>query len=172
MNLFLFSLFNFTIYSFLGWIIENVYCLFVTGGFQQDGFLRGPIKPMYGISVLLLVLYNKYFKVNTLTLLLLCFIIPTLIEYLSGYMLKKFFNKTYWDYSALTYNFKGLISLRFSLYWMLLSFTTLYLLQPVIDTLYTRFFNIYITLIPFIVVLLTLDLVYTVKFLRLDSLVR
>lgn len=172
MNLFLFSLFNFTIYSFLGWIIENVYCLFVTGAFQQDGFLRGPIKPMYGISVLLLVLYNKYFKVNTLTLLLLCFIIPTLIEYLSGYMLKKFFNKSYWDYSTLTYNFKGLISLRFSLYWMLLSFTTLYLLQPVIDTLYTRLFNIYITLIPFIVVLLTLDLVYTVKFLRLDSLVR
>lgn len=171
MDLILFSFFNFTIYSFLGWIVENIYCLIVTGAFQQDGFLRGPIKPMYGIGVLLLVLYNKYFKVNTFTLWFLCFIVPTLIEYLSGYMLKKFFNKTYWDYSTLRYNYKGLISLRFSLYWMFLSFTAIYILQPVIDSLYARSFNIYIRLFPFILALLVIDVIYTVKVLRVGTLV-
>ncbi len=42
MNLINYTLFNFIVYSFIGWIIEEVYCFCITGKFKEDGFLIGP----------------------------------------------------------------------------------------------------------------------------------
>ncbi|HBF6445007.1 TPA: hypothetical protein KOT04_003754, partial [Clostridioides difficile] len=42
----LYFLFNFFLYGFIGWIIENLYSYYKQGHFQEDGFLNGPFKPM------------------------------------------------------------------------------------------------------------------------------
>ncbi|MEW9934864.1 putative ABC transporter permease, partial [Clostridium butyricum] len=38
--------FTFIIYSFAGWIIEELYSKYSTGRFKKDGFLKEPLKPM------------------------------------------------------------------------------------------------------------------------------
>ena len=43
-------LYNFFIYGFLGWILENVFSYAVTGHYKEEGFLIGPFKPMYSIT--------------------------------------------------------------------------------------------------------------------------
>lgn len=43
-------LFYFTVYSFLGWVLEGSYNLYSTGTFRKEGFLKGPFKPMYGCA--------------------------------------------------------------------------------------------------------------------------
>ena len=40
----LYFLFNFFLYGLIGWGIEEIYCLVMTGHFQEDGFLYGPFK--------------------------------------------------------------------------------------------------------------------------------
>ena len=145
MYLIFYMTFNFIIYSFIGWIIEEVYSFATTKKFKEDGFLIGPFKPMYGIAVTLLVLCNEILGINGIPIMLLCFLIPTTVEYISGAMLKHIFNKVYWDYSNFKYNIHGFVTLRFSLYWTLLSFIGIYYLQNAIYNLYIqkeRVFNI------------------------------
>lgn len=163
MYLIFYMTFNFIIYSFIGWIIEELYSFAITKKFKKDGFLIGPFKPMYGIAVTLLVLCNEILGIDGISLILLCFLIPTTVEYISGYMLKHAFNKVYWDYSNFKYNIHGFVTLRFSLYWTLLSFIGLYYLQSAVNNLYIqeeRFFNIGVIIGT---IVLTVDLYLTLK---------
>ena len=69
-------LYNFFIYGFLGWILENVFSYAITGHYKEEGFLIGPFKPMYAIAMAWIIqLHNAFpnkifllFKVNTLVL--------------------------------------------------------------------------------------------------------
>lgn len=169
MYLIFYMTFNFIIYSFIGWIIEEAYSFAITNKFKKDGFLIGPFKPMYGIAVTLLVLCNEILGIDGISLILLCFLIPTTVEYISGYMLKRVFNKVYWDYSNFKYNIHGFVTLRFSLYWTLLSFFGLYYLQSALYNLYIqkeRFFNIGVIVGT---IVLTVDLYLTLKKLSYEQ---
>ena len=121
-------IFIFVIYSFLGWCLEEVFSYFVLGYFKKEGFLSVPFKPMYGVLNLSKAVMTIFFIV-----------IPTTVEYISGYLLKKYFDKVYWDYNDIKYNFQGLICLRFSLAWIGLSALTIFAIQPVISRIYLTF---------------------------------
>ena len=62
--------------------------------------------------------------------LTLIFIIPTAIEFLTGYLDFKLKKVRLWDYSEEKFNFMGFICLRFSLYWFLISLVYYYFLMP------------------------------------------
>ena len=137
MNIISYICFLFIIYSFLGWITEQLYSLYKSHRFQSDGFLDVPLKPMYGTAMTLLIMFFEVFNNNNIyILLLLCFIIPSLIEYISGYLLYRLFKKNYWDYSSLKYNFNGYVCLRFSLYWTILSWIGVVYVNPIIKNYY------------------------------------
>jgi uncharacterized membrane protein len=105
----------------------------------------GPFKPMYGIAFTIIIICNEVLDITGVSLIILCFLIPTTVEYISGYILKYAFNKTYWDYSDLRYNIHGFVTLRFSIYWMLLSLIGLYSIQTILNSLYIQkqdFFNV------------------------------
>ncbi len=114
-------LFNFIIYSFIGWEIEEVYSFIITGKFKREGFLIGPFKPMYGIAFTSLIICNEVLGINGVSLILLCLLIPTTVEYISGYILRHVFNKNYWNYSNFKYNLYGYVTISFSFYWMISS---------------------------------------------------
>ena len=46
MYLLFYLFFTFIIYSFAGWVIEELYSKHSTGRFKKEGFLKGPLKPM------------------------------------------------------------------------------------------------------------------------------
>lgn len=155
--------FNFIIYSVIGWIIEEAYSFLVNKKFKREGFLIGPFKPMYGIAVTLLILCNQTLGIDGGPLIMLCFLIPTTVEYISGYMLKHIFNKIYWDYSHLKYNIHGFVTLKFSLYWTLLSYIGIYFLQPVVYNFYKGSEGILIIAVCFLLSILILDLLLTLQ---------
>lgn len=122
-------LYNFFIYGFIGWIIENIFSYYIHGHFQKDGFLKGPFKPMYAIAMALIVeLYNAL--PNIIFLIIISFIIPTSVEYITGVLMRRFFHKNYWDYSQEKYNYEGIICLRFSLIWVILSIIAVKIIHP------------------------------------------
>lgn len=122
-------LYNFFIYGFIGWIIENVFSYYIHGHFQKDGFLKGPFKPMYAIAMSWILELYKVLP-NIMLLIIISFIIPTSVEYITGFLMRRFFHKDYWDYSKEKYNYEGIICLRFSLIWVLLSIIDVKIIHP------------------------------------------
>ena len=45
----------FVIYAFLGWCTEVAYAALETGKFVNRGFLNGPVCPVYGCGVLVVI---------------------------------------------------------------------------------------------------------------------
>lgn len=160
MNLSLYIGFNFFIYSFIGWIIEEVYSYITINTFKKDGFLIGPFKPMYGTAMVILVILNEVFGVDRTVLSLFCFLIPTTVEYISGFLLKSIFNKSYWNYSKQNFNINGYVCLKFSLYWMILSFIGVIYLQRVLKRIFYKIKKYYLSYLIFIgLVMMILDII-------------
>jgi uncharacterized membrane protein len=128
-------IFYFTVYSFLGWLLENSYNLFTKRVFFKDNFLLGPFKPMYGFAPVILVYFMGY-EPNWFVVILLCFFVPSIVEFISGYLLKKFFHREWWDYSDMPFHLQGYVCLPFSLCWTFLSFISLRWIHPFIVSVY------------------------------------
>lgn len=156
-------LFNFFLYGFIGWIIEEVYCFAVTGHFQEDGFLYGPFKPMYAIAMSILILIQDTFHLHALILFIICAIIPTTVEYLSGLLTRHVFHVDYWNYYHLKFNFQGLICLQFSICWTILTYIGIQFVQPIIRHIYEVNFSTWFILAPFFSLVLLLDEGFTIQ---------
>ena len=155
--------FVFVLYSFLGWCLEEVYCFFITKHFKEDGFLKGPFKPMYGFAISIIVLIKEVLNVQGILLVITFFVVPTFIEYISGYLLKKEFNVVYWDYSENKFNYNGFICIKFSIYWTILTVGVVWLIQPYVMSVYNEFSNILEIITLMVLVYLLLDLRATIK---------
>ena len=123
----------FFIYSFIGWIIETIYAMFVHGYFVKRGFLFGPICPIYGFgSVLLLMSTKKVYK-KPLLKFLIATIAFTLFEYMVSFALEMLFRLRWWDYSKDFLNIQGRVSLLYSIFWGVIGLILLEKLHPYIQ---------------------------------------
>lgn len=143
-------LFYFTCYSFFGWIIENVYSKLTTGLFWKEGFFKGPFKPMYGIAPILVLLFIHE-NSHWFTIILLAFFVPTLVEYVTGYVLRELFQQKWWDYSQIPLQLNGLICLPFSICWTFLILICIYFVHPYLYMIYKQISVIWsILFLPFL----------------------
>ena len=84
---------------------------------------------MYGLTtVFLAFLYLT--QLSLVYKLVLIFIFPTAIEFITGYLYLKLKGSRPWDYSGEPFNFMGIIRLRFSIYWFILSLFFFYFILP------------------------------------------
>lgn len=123
----------FFIYSFLGWITEVLYAYWARGFFVNRGFLYGPLCPIYGSGIILVVLLLGRFSSNTIILFILATILTSLLEYITGFILENFFHTKWWDYSNNHYNLSGRICLCFSIIWGLASIAIIKIIHPLIS---------------------------------------
>lgn len=105
----------FTIYSFIGWVTESIYCSIPVGEFINRGFLTGPFCPVYGIGGVIVVSLLTPFQHNVLALYVAGVITTSILEYLTGFVLEQIFHTTYWDYSSHRFNLHGRVCLQNSL---------------------------------------------------------
>ena len=125
----------FTIYSFIGWIFEFVYTSIKLKRLNDRGYLYGPFCPIYGFAALLMIICLAPVKTNLLIFFIACISFCTGLELFTGIILKKIFHKNLWDYSKRKYNFLGIICLKFSLIWGILSFVFMIFIHPMIESL-------------------------------------
>lgn len=156
-------LFYLLVYSFFGWMLENA-ASYLTEGKWKEPFLKGPYKPMYGIAPVLLLLLGR--GQNPYVVLLLCFLIPTAVEYVSGYLLHKAFHHRWWNYSRFRLQLGGHICLRFSVYWTVLSLAFLRYIHPSIAGMYTVIAPVWAKVGAVFVLLFFIDFVWTCLYRR------
>lgn len=123
----------FFIYSFLGWLIETIYAMFVHGYFVKRGFLFGPICPIYGFGAVLLLMATKKLYKKPLLKFLIATIAFTLFEYMVSFILEMLFGLRWWDYSKDFLNIQGRVSLLYSIFWGVIGVIVLEKIHPFIQ---------------------------------------
>jgi Predicted membrane protein len=107
----------FFIYGFLGWCTEVAYAAVKERRFVNRGFLRGPICPIYGVGVTLVILFLEPLQENFVLLYVASVVFVTILEGVTGFVLDKVFHNKWWDYSKQPLNIGGYVCLLFSLVW-------------------------------------------------------
>jgi uncharacterized membrane protein len=121
----------FTLYSFMGWILEVIYRSFSAKKLVNAGFLIGPFTPIYGIGASILIAISLYAVTLPLPLAILLFAIAIiLLEFFTGFIIEKIFGFKLWDYSENAFNFRGIICPSFSLFWTALALLFIYVIHP------------------------------------------
>ncbi len=120
----------FFIYAFIGWCVEVIFHAVSEGKFLNRGFLNGPICPIYGFGVLTVALCLSPVKENTLLLFFASVILCSALEFVTGFVLERFFNDKWWDYSKEPLNIHGYICLKFSLAWGLACLLVVNVIYP------------------------------------------
>lgn len=107
----------FLIYAFLGWCSEVAFAAVNKGKFVNRGFLNGPVCPIYGFGMLIVVTLLWGLRGNLILLFLGSAVLTTALEFVTGWVLEKFFHDKWWDYSDMPFNIKGYICLKFTVLW-------------------------------------------------------
>ena len=137
-------LWYFMIYSVIGWIIEVSFHAVTLGKVVNRGFLNGPLCPVYGSGVLMVlaVVYidgalfgfeTDLQKASTFGLFIVGIVFATLIELIAGFVLDKLFHARWWDYRGMKFNLNGYICLAFSIIWGLAIAFVLRVVQPMFE---------------------------------------
>lgn len=107
----------FFIYAFLGWVVEVIYHAIVQHKLANRGFLNGMLCPIYGVGMVILIVFLEPIKSNLVLLFLGAVVLCSLLELITGFVLKTLFKQRWWDYSEEKFNIGGYICLKFSLCW-------------------------------------------------------
>ncbi len=123
----------FFVYSFLGWLIETIYAIFVHGHFVKRGFLFGPLCPIYGFGAVILIMATKKLYKKPFLKFLIATVAFTLFEYIVSFLLEMLFGLRWWDYSNDFLNIQGRVSLPYSIFWGVIGLILLEKLHPYIQ---------------------------------------
>ena len=127
-----FILLYFFVYGFLGWCTEVAFAGVKEGKFVNRGFLNGPICPIYGVGVAVVVSCLDGLKDNLILLYISSVVIVTALEWFTGFIFDKLFHNKWWDYSSMPLNLNGYVCLLFSLIWGVACVLIVKILHPLI----------------------------------------
>ena len=158
----------FVIYAFLGWILETVYCSVRERRFVARGFLYGPVCPIYGVGVLMMLCWFAPFTGQPLLFYVIATVCMSAWEYLVAWILETTTHIKYWDYSDRKFNLHGRICLSISLTWGVLAYLVIFWIHPVVAGLVERLspFTVYVADVV-LLVLLVADAAATIRELAL-----
>lgn len=148
----------FFIYAFLGWLLETLYSLFVLGHFTNRGFLYGPICPIYGYGALILLIFLRKYKKNSIQLFVIAAIIFTVFEYLVSFGLDALFAMHWWDYAQDFMNLNGRVSIFYTFAW---GFIAIFFLNH-IHPFFKKKINLLLSKIPYTVQSISLKMIFVI----------
>lgn len=112
----------FFIGSFLGVVVEVLWCIITRGHYESRvGLIYGPFNLVYGFGAwgLSAALY-RYRNRNPFFSFIGGFLVGSVIEYLCSWFQETVFGSTSWDYSGMPFNINGRICLVYSIFWGIL----------------------------------------------------
>lgn len=158
----------FIFYSFAGWCVETTFCCMVERRWVARGFLYGPICPIYGVGVLLMILFFAPFQDNLVIFYFVATFVMTSWEYFVAWFLETTTHIKYWDYSDRRCNIKGRVCLSISLCWGALSYVAIFFIHPPVAHLFDSIvFWLRYTITGVLFALIIVDAVATIRKLTL-----
>ena len=128
----------FIIFSFLGYLLEVIFCVVKEKRIDNRGFLYGPICPIYGVGALLMFLFFHIFnvyniEVTPVKIFFISFFGSMVLEYITSVILEKIFHSTWWDYSDTPLNINGRVCIFYSFFFGIAGLVIAYVLIPYVN---------------------------------------
>ncbi len=127
----------FIIYSFIGWLWEEIICSVQEKKLVNRGFMSGPYCPVYGFGALLYI-GLMHLTINPIELFFVGGILACTLEYFTSYIMEKLFKARWWDYSNRFMNINGRVCLI-----GFLAFATFAAIMPFVHSHIYAFTNIF-----------------------------
>lgn len=144
----------FIIYSFIGWLTEVIFTLFVEKRFINRGFLIGPICPIYGFGGVLILIFLTRYKNDPIILYTMSVMIAAILEYFTSYIMEKIFKNRWWDYSDMKYNINGRICLETLIPFGILALFATYIVNPILLNIISMMNNTILYILTIIIVII------------------
>ena len=122
----------FLIYSCTGWCLEVIFAAATTGQLVNRGFLNGPVCPIYGFGMIIVLFTLTPLQDSVLLLYIGGVILPSALELVGGWALYKLYHTRWWDYSDFPFNIGGYICLQFSLLWGVGTLVVMRIVHPAV----------------------------------------
>lgn len=151
----------FILYSILGWFMEVVIVSSKKRKITARGFLIGPWCPIYGFGALFITLLLRKYYNDPVALFVMSFLMGTILEYITSYLMEKLFHARWWDYSNHKFQINGRVSLTTSLGFGALGVILVYILNPFFLRIIKNIPPIVFTIIMIIVLLIFITDVIT-----------
>ncbi|MDD3187195.1 MAG: putative ABC transporter permease [Bacilli bacterium] len=159
----------FITYSTFGWLLEVILTYNLKEGFVNRGFLIGPYCPIHGVCALAMILLLNNIE-SYFILFFLAFLLCSIIEYITSFIMEKMFKARWWDYSHLPLNINGRICLLSSAFFGILGLLLIKYINPfvlgyilVIPTNYVNILALIILVIFMIDNILSYKIILKVK---------
>lgn len=152
----------FFIYAFIGWLSETLYSIYELGHFTKRGFLYGPICPIYGYGALILLLFFRQYKRNSIKLFFISMVVLSALEYYVGFAMEALFKSHWWDYTNEFFNLNGRISILFSFVWGIAAILFLNHIHPFINKNLNKYVFKKIPIVIQSYIIKTIFLVYSI----------
>ena len=154
----------FILYSILGWLMEVIIVSSKKRKITARGFLIGPWCPIYGFGALFITLLLKKYYDDPIVLFIMSFLMGTILEYITSYLMEKFFHARWWDYSDHKFHINGRVSLTTSLGFGLLGLILVYILNPFFLRIIKNIPSIIFSIIMIIILIIFLtDIIVSYK---------
>lgn len=123
----------FTVYAFLGWVLEgNVRCL-LERRLVNPGFLTGPFVPIYGVGALCILAATSGVRAQPLLVFAIGVVVATAVEFVGHLLLERLLGVVLWDYSDRFGNIQGRVCLGNSVGFGVAALAVVYLLWPLLS---------------------------------------
>ena len=109
----------FFIGSFLGDVIETVYCRIVEGVWMsRSSVVWGPFSIVWGLGIVLATVFlSKYKDKSDMVLFIAGSLLGGFYEYACSIFTEVAFGKVFWEYSHIPFNLGGRINLLYCFFW-------------------------------------------------------
>ncbi len=119
---------NYFIGFFAGYILELGYRSFEAKKLVKPLLVNAQMYGLSGIGVYLTYVWQVHFIIKVFLILVL----TTGIEFVFGFYYLKIKRIRLWDYSKERFNYKGIISVNFSFYWLIIALLYYYFIIPLL----------------------------------------
>lgn len=109
------NLWYFIIFSLLGLIFEFILYLIMNKTVGARGVYLGPLCFIYGITALIMIKLLEPLNHTRAKLLIVSILLVSMIQYIVSFILECSYGAKLWDYSGLTANLNGRVSLLYSI---------------------------------------------------------
>lgn len=122
MNILIKCFWNLLLGSFIGFIIETLWCMIRWKKIEsRKGLIYSPLIPIYGVATLFITLLKELLNLNnSISYFILTYIICAIVEYISSIFQEKCFNTKSWDYTGMEGNINGRINMFYLMAWSIM----------------------------------------------------
>ena len=93
---------------------------------------------IYGVGAVLILVASQYFKHNNITLFFGGYVVGTITEYLTSFLVEVIMHAKWWDYSNNILNINGRVCLLYSVFWGILTIFLIRKFQPLLDRILSQ----------------------------------